>query len=104
MYLIQTKNTNSPNSPYAALATLEMVTDQAWCLNSGASHHVTNDVNKLQQVNKYNCNIQLTVGNGSAIPIQNIGSTTLPSLTHKPLLLKNVIHSPLISRNLVSVS
>lgn len=44
------------------------------------------------------------MGNGSAIPIKHIGSTTLPSLTHKPLLLKNVIHSPLISKNLVSIS
>lgn len=98
------KSSNQTNSPYAVVATPELVSDSAWCLDSGASHHVTNDLSKLQQVSKFNGKTQLTVGNGSTIPIHHTGSTILPSLSHKPLILKNVIHSPLISRNLVSVS
>lgn len=42
----QHKQSTTQPSPYAAyIATPEIVTDQAWCLDTGASHHVTNDVN-----------------------------------------------------------
>lgn len=44
---------NSQTNPYTTyIATLEVVTYQNWCLDNGASRHVTNDLNQLQQVNK----------------------------------------------------
>lgn len=40
-------NTNQP-SPYAGyIATPEVVGDPSWCLDSGATHHVTNDASQL---------------------------------------------------------
>lgn len=93
-----------PNPYTTYIATSKIDTDQAWCLDNGASHRVTNDLTQLQQVNKFHGKTKLAVGNGNILPIQHIGSTALTSLSHKPILLKNMIHSPQISRNLISVS
>lgn len=53
---------------------------------------------------KYNGKTVLTVGDGKVVPIHNIGDTVVQSNNNRPLLLKHVIHSPNISRNLISVS
>lgn len=61
---------NTPNAnkfaatstnPYTAyVAAPESVTDEAWCLDTGASHHVTNDLNQLNDKNKYNGKVSLS--------------------------------------------
>lgn len=56
----------------------------------------------MHQATKYNSEIKLTIGNGESIPICHTGSATLNS--SKPIFLKNIIHSPQISKNLISVS
>lgn len=96
---------NSQSSPYTAYnSTPETVAYPNWCLDTGASHHVTNDLSQLQQVNKFHGKTTLTVGNGNSVPIKYIGSTTLNSYCDRPIFLKNVIHSPQIARNLISIS
>lgn len=97
------KQSGSQNSPYTSyVATPESVTDPVWCLDTGASHHVTNDANQLQQKNKYHAKTKLVVGDGNCLPIHHIGNIVI-SANHRPLLLSNVIHSPNISKNLITV-
>lgn len=99
-----TKPANTQNNYTAYVATPEVVTDEAWCLDTGASHHVTNNAEQLQQKSKYNGKTKLAVADGKCLPIHHIGSTFIHSSNQKPLLLKNVIHTPCISRNLISVA
>jgi hypothetical protein len=47
-------------------------------------------------------NSHIIVGNGASLPITHIGSAAFPS-TSKPLSLNNVIVSPHLRHNLVSV-
>lgn len=73
-------------------------------MDIGASHHVTNDVGQLQQSNKYHGKTKLTMGDGNCLPIHHTGTSVINSSSSKPILLKNVIHAPQISRNRLSVS
>jgi hypothetical protein len=45
---------------------------------------------------------RIIIGNGSSLPITHVGSTRFPA-TSKPLSLSNVIVSPELHHNLVSV-
>ncbi|XP_068304241.1 uncharacterized protein [Pyrus communis] len=45
---------------------------------------------------------KITIRNGTSLPIKNIGSTTLQTLTHS-LVLNKVLHVPNIARSLLSV-
>lgn len=95
---------NSKKGPYSAyIATPETVADQNWCLDTGASHHVTNYIDQLQQVNKFHGKTALIVGNGNSVPIKHIGSKVLSAQSGKHIKLNNVLHSPHIARNLISV-
>lgn len=88
----QNKQSVSQSNPYATyIATLESVTDQAWCLDTGASLHVTNDINQLQHVNKYHGKTRLTIGNGNSLHIHHLGTTVINTNGNRPFLLKNVI-------------
>lgn len=78
--------------------------DQSWFMDSGASNHVTNDENQLSSAGKYAGKKTLMVGNGSKLSIAHTGKIYFPSLSHKVLQLKNVLHVPYIKKNLVSVS
>lgn len=57
----------------------------------------------LQQIDQSNGNTNLVVGNGETIPIACTGTTTI-KLPSKSLVLKNILHTPKIKRNLISVS
>lgn len=70
---------------------------------SGASHHVTNNPNMMQQIDQGNGNTNLVVGNGQILPITHT-STTAINLPSKPLVLKNILLTPEIKKNLISIS
>lgn len=94
-------------SPYAAFAsaTPNDVADQSWYFVSGSTHHITNNPSNLNQATNYFGKSQLIVANGHSIPIQSTGSAKLHKLDKtQPLLLKNILHSPSISKNLISIS
>lgn len=79
------------------------IVNNSWLLDSGASHHVTNDLNDLSQHNPYNGNEQLVIGDGTSLPITHIGSMYL-NISDFPILLSNVLYVPKISRNILSLS
>uniref|UniRef100_A0A2N9HBX8 Reverse transcriptase Ty1/copia-type domain-containing protein n=1 Tax=Fagus sylvatica TaxID=28930 RepID=A0A2N9HBX8_FAGSY len=87
----------------ALLATPQSQCDSNWYPDSGATHHMTNDLANLNvRADEYTGHDQIRVGNGTALPIHHIGTTqlTAPSTS---FLLQNVLHVPTISNNLLSV-
>uniref|UniRef100_A0A2N9FV57 Uncharacterized protein n=1 Tax=Fagus sylvatica TaxID=28930 RepID=A0A2N9FV57_FAGSY len=87
----------------ALLATPQSQCDPNWYPDTGATHHLTNDLANLNvRADDYNGNDQIRVGNGTALPIHHIGTTqlTAPSTS---FILQNVLHVPTITNNLLSV-
>ncbi|KAM1422622.1 hypothetical protein ACFX2I_004733 [Malus domestica] len=89
-------------SAMQAQQTTPFVPQDAWIVDSGASHHMTADVNSLTHVTPFEGSDKITIGNGTDLSIQNIGSTTLQTNNHS-LILNKVLHVPHIARSLLFV-
>jgi len=74
-----------------------------WIIDSGATHHITNDLDGLHLTNPYHGADHLIVGNGSGAPITHTGNTVLHTNSHT-LHLSEVLHVPTITKKLLSVS
>jgi hypothetical protein len=72
-------------------------------MDSGATDHMTNDMERLHVQEAYKGTDQIQVANGTHIPILHVGDSSIPGLK-SPLHLKSVLHSPHISKNLISTS
>ncbi|KAL3634075.1 hypothetical protein CASFOL_021129 [Castilleja foliolosa] len=76
-----------------------------WFPDSGASAHVTNDMNNLHSASEYGGSNRLQMGNGQGEHISHIGNTVLHSPQSDKLFhLKDLLHVPGITKNLISVS
>ena len=73
-----------------------------WVLDFGASHHVITDLANLELHSLYTTSNNVIIGDGTRLAIQHTGSFTLPTLS-RPLLLTNVLHLLLMSKNLISM-
>ncbi|KAJ9547058.1 hypothetical protein OSB04_019601 [Centaurea solstitialis] len=71
----------------------------AWILDSGATDHMTHTSNKFKTYNPCPSNRKIVVADGSTTTVAGIGDV---QVTPK-LALKNVLHVPKLSTNLVSV-
>ena len=74
----------APSSAYGApssayFATPESVMDQAWYVDSGATNHVTANLNNLSVRSEYKGNDKLYVGNGNQLKISHVGDTRIKS-------------------------
>jgi hypothetical protein len=77
--------------------------DPNWYTDIGATHHLTSDLANLNvHAEDYTGTDQIRVGNGKGLPVAHIGTTSL-STPHSSLLLKDVLHVPQITKNLISV-
>ena len=74
-----------------------------WIMDSGASHHVTADLNNLSLYSDYGGPDEITVADGAGLQINHIGSSVIATPTKK-LTLSNVLHVPHMKHNLISVS
>ncbi|KAK9048876.1 hypothetical protein SSX86_032155 [Deinandra increscens subsp. villosa] len=74
-----------------------------WLFDSGASHHVTSDLNNLSLHAPYDGTEELVIGDGSCLKITHIGSIII-NTSHTPLILTNVLCVPSISKNIISIS
>lgn len=72
-------------------------------LDTGATHHVTSDIQNLSMHSNYTGNDEVILGNGTGISISHIGSSTLntPSIT---FTLNNILCAPSVKNNLNSVT
>lgn len=80
-------------------------TGQEWYPDTGATTHVTNSYNHLQQSQPYSGSDMVMIGdgNGNYLPITHIRSASLPT-TSGNLPLKDVLVCPDIAKSLLSVS
>ena len=78
-------------------------TSNGWLLDSGASHHVTNDLNNLSLHAPYDGSDEIVIGDGSSLSIANTGSFSLTTPS-KFFTFSNVLYVPSISRNILSIS
>ena len=81
------------NSPYLAVN---------WLLDSGATHHITSDLNNLSLHQPYQGGDDVFIADGSSLPILHTGSSTLSNPTRN-MSLQNILYVPDIDKNLISV-
>jgi histone deacetylase 1/2 len=75
--------------------------DTNWYLDTGATDHMTSDLDRLHIRERYNGHEQVHVGNGAGLQISHIGHSTI-NADANPLQLRNVLHVPQISKHLLS--
>ncbi|CAA0829640.1 Unknown protein, partial [Striga hermonthica] len=73
--------------------------------DSRASNHVTNELENLNIASEYNGGSKLLMGNGEGAAISHFGNSLIQHPGHSNVfILRNLLHVPMISRNLLSVS
>lgn len=77
--------------------------DSSWYLDTGATDHLTNDVDKLLTKEKYKGGDLVHTANGTGMPVHHIGHAISPTYSSKYLKLQNVLHVPMVTKGLVSV-
>ncbi|CAL5401450.1 unnamed protein product [Camellia sinensis] len=96
----------TPKAAYVASASPSQFQSSSapptWYVDSAATSHITNDLNQLSDYQPYQGTDQVTIGDGSSLPIHHIGNGLLPTPSF-PLKLQQVLHVPHISSNLLSV-
>lgn len=92
--LVQNFNTMALNPPAQA----------EWYADSGAGSHMSADAGILSTTSPPNLSTpsSIIVGNGALLPVTAIGSRTF-SFPHRNLVLNNVLVSPHIIKNLISI-
>ena len=73
-----------------------------WLTDSGASDHITANINNLNQLAPFKGPEQVFVGNGQNLPIQNIGNANIYT-KFSQFKLRNILHVPRIASNLLLV-
>jgi histone deacetylase 1/2 len=93
---------NGPSQKTAASATSYGV-DTNWYMDTGATDHITGELEKLTMRNKYNGGEQIHGADGTGMEIANIGYGTVHSPSRN-FHLKNLLHVPQAHKNLCSVN
>ncbi|KAJ3698209.1 hypothetical protein LUZ61_001914 [Rhynchospora tenuis] len=93
----QVTDTSQPSAYTASPSSSE------WILDTGATNHVTSDLNNLSSFFNYEGNDSLHLGNGLSLPITHIGSSTF-NLSSHCLKLTNILVVPSFKKNLISMS
>lgn len=76
--------------------------DDTWYMDSWASSHLTHNSSTLSPLFNLSTNEYILVGKGGRIPIMGSGHTKNPP-PHTPFNLSNVLYTPKIIKNLISV-
>ena len=72
-------------------------------MDTGATDHITSDLERLTVRDKYHGADQVHAANGSSMEITHVGHSLLRSPTSN-IHLKNILHVPKASKNLVSIN
>ena len=78
-----------------------------WLMDSGASHHVTSDLQNMSLHSEHDDSDDIVIGNGTSLHITHTGFTKLFSFYSnfsQPFTLSKVLCVPSMKKNLVSVS
>ncbi|GJT38950.1 ribonuclease H-like domain-containing protein [Tanacetum coccineum] len=79
-----------------------MLHDPTWNMDTGATSHLNSNAHNLSTLFNSRLYPSIHVGDGNSIPVTNTGHIIIPSL-HRPLHLHNVLVTPNIIKNLISV-
>ncbi|GKC53150.1 hypothetical protein Tco_1075895 [Tanacetum coccineum] len=82
--------------------TLQDPNNTNWNMDTGASSHLNSSTSNLSTIFNSCMYPSVLVGDGKSIPVTNTGHSTLPT-PYKPLHLNNVLITPNIVKNLISV-
>lgn len=93
--------TSAPWQPRANLAAAPYSASN-WILDSGATHHLTSDLNNLSLHQPYNGGEEITIADGSGLAISHTGSSILPTPSQS-LALRDVLYVPNVHKNLISL-
>ena len=91
-----------PDQHLVAAASYSYGVDTNWYTDTGATDHVTGELDKLTVKNKYHGNDQIHTASGSGMDISHIGHTTVRTPS-RDIHLKNVLYVPQAKKNLASV-
>jgi histone deacetylase 1/2 len=86
----------------AAAATHFYSVDINWYTDSGASDHMTGDLEKLSFRDKYHGGEQIHTASGTYMKISHIGKSIIHTSSHD-LELNNIFHVPQAKKNSISV-
>lgn len=75
---------------------------QQWYFDSGATNHITHTLQNIDQPHSSSLNNGVLVGNGSSLPVSHIGKGLFPT-PKTAFQLTNILHTPSITHNLISV-
>ena len=91
-----------PNEKYAGAAATSYGADSNWYVDTGATDHITGDLERLAVHDQYRGHDQIHTASGAGMNISRIGYSTVP--THnRDLKLNNILYVPQVTKNLVSV-
>ncbi|KAG6738327.1 hypothetical protein POTOM_057939 [Populus tomentosa] len=76
---ISSNGMSSPWNPQANFSSSSPSTAASWLLDSGASHHVTADLNNLSLHTPYTGHDDVMLGDGTKLSISHTGSVSLPT-------------------------
>jgi histone deacetylase 1/2 len=94
--------TGASDPKSASSATTNYGADSNWYMDTGATNHITGELDKLTIRDKYSGGDQVHTASGAGVMINHIGHGTL----HTPsgdIVLRNILHVPQASKNLASV-
>lgn len=74
-----------------------------WVIDSGAIHHLTNDMENLAIHSKYTRLEKIVISDGKTLLISHIGLNTF-SLNSKSYIFQDILHVSSASHNLLSVN
>jgi GAG-pre-integrase domain len=94
-----------PSAPPQAFTTQSLPSSPVgdWYLDSGATHHVTSDLNNLSNFTAYDGQDTLQIGNSAGMIISHIGSSIIHIANHQ-IELHNILHVPSFTKKLLSLS
>ncbi|GJX64697.1 ribonuclease H-like domain-containing protein [Tanacetum coccineum] len=92
---------SQPTTLPSALSTMPLQ-DPTWHMDTGASSHLNFNASNLSTIFDKRLFPSVHVGDGKSIPVTNTGHSIIPS-HHRPLHLHNVLVTPNIIKNLISV-
>ena len=96
--------------PKAYVANLEDSSHEGWYLDSGATHHITNNMANMHVREEFKGLDQLTIGNGQGLIITHIDDAYFnykslhTAYKHTPITLKDILLVHSIAKNLISIS
>ena len=97
-------NRRSDHQSVAAMGASAINWDRDWVLDSGASNHITGNLDLLIDAREPDRNISVTFANGTVSEAKYVGDAVLEVSDTSVILLKDVLYVPSAAANLYSIA